>query len=99
MTYQYPLNGGRINASIGGNSTSAGAGYSLVSTGTMHLAGGNNITLSQNGQSISIVGGGGGGAALSAAGSSVNTGTVAFSNSNGVSFGMNGSTITASHNG
>jgi hypothetical protein len=60
MAYQYPLNGGRINASIGGNSTSAGAGYSLVSTGTLHLQGGNNITLSQNGQSVSIVGGDGG---------------------------------------
>jgi hypothetical protein len=73
MAYQYPLNGGRINASIGGNSTSAGAGYQLVSTGTMLLAGGNNITLSQNGQSISIVGGGGGAAAFSAGISSNST--------------------------
>lgn len=54
MAYQFPLNGGRINASIGGNSTSAGAGYALVSTGTLLLAGGNNITLSQNGNTISI---------------------------------------------
>lgn len=56
MAYQYPLNGGRINASVGGNSTSAGAGYQLVSTGTLHLAGGNNVTLQQNGNSISISG-------------------------------------------
>jgi hypothetical protein len=47
---------------IGGNSTSAGAGYSNISTGTAFLAGGNNITLSQNGASITISGGGGGGA-------------------------------------
>jgi hypothetical protein len=40
--------------SIGGNSTSAGAGYSNISTGTAVLAGGNNITLSQNGASITI---------------------------------------------
>jgi hypothetical protein len=52
--------------SIGGNSTSAGAGYSNVSTGTLFLAGGNNITLSQNGASVTISGGAGGGAQLSA---------------------------------
>lgn len=60
MAYQAPLNGGRINASIGGNSTSAGGGYQLVSTGTVHLMGGNNVTLSQNANSISINAGGGG---------------------------------------
>ena len=46
MAYQYPLNGGRINATVGGNTAGVG---SLVSTGTLTLAGGNNITLSQNG--------------------------------------------------
>ena len=56
MAYQYPLNGGRINASISGNSASAGAGYQLVSTGTLVLAGGNNVTLNQNANSISIDG-------------------------------------------
>lgn len=56
MAYQYPLSGGRINASIAGNITSAGAGYQLVSTGTIVLAGGNNVTLSQNANSISIAG-------------------------------------------
>lgn len=56
MAYQYPLNGGRINASISGNSTSAGAGYQLVSTGTLVLAGGNNITLNQNGDTVSVSG-------------------------------------------
>lgn len=84
MAYQYPLNGGRINASVGGNSTSAGAGYQLVSTGTLTLAGGNNITLSQNGPAITI------------SGANFPSQTAyQFSNSNGVSFGTNGSTITA----
>lgn len=57
MTYTPGLNGGRINATISGNTAGGGA---LVSTGTMTLAGGNNITLSQAGNAISIVGGGGG---------------------------------------
>ena len=46
--------GGGIAADIGGNSTSAGGGYATITSGTMFLAGGPNITLSQNGQSISI---------------------------------------------
>jgi hypothetical protein len=97
VAYQAPLNGGRINATIGGNTAGVA---SLVSTGTMVLAGGNNITLSQNGGNAITINGaaGGGGAALSAAGGSVSNGTVVFSASNGVGFGMNGSTITASHN-
>lgn len=59
MTYIPPVNGGRINATISGNTAGVG---SLVSTGTMTLAGGNNITLSQNGNAITISGGAGGGA-------------------------------------
>lgn len=91
-----PGAGGGIAASIGGNSTSGGAGYSNITSGTMLLAGGNNITLSQVGSAITIVGGaGGGGAAIAAAGATVTNNTVIFSNSNGVSFGGNGSTITA----
>ena len=58
MTYIPPVNGGRINATISGNTAGAGA---LVSTGTMTLAGGNNITLSQNGNAITISGGAAGG--------------------------------------
>ncbi|HSX15671.1 MAG TPA: hypothetical protein VLF40_02685 [Candidatus Saccharimonadales bacterium] len=58
MAYVPPLNGGRINATISGNTAGAGA---LVSSGTLALAGGNNITLSQNGQSITISGGAAGG--------------------------------------
>lgn len=60
MTYLPPVNGGRINATISGNTAGAGA---LVSSGTLTLAGGNNITLSQNGNAITISGGAGGGAA------------------------------------
>jgi hypothetical protein len=51
-----PGGGGGIAASIGGNSTSAGAGYSNITSGTMLIAGGSNITLSQAGSVISIVG-------------------------------------------
>lgn len=53
MTYLPPMNGGRINATISGNTAGAGA---LISTGTMTLAGGNNITLSQNGNAVTISG-------------------------------------------
>lgn len=60
MTYTPGLNGGRINATISGNTAGAGA---LISTGTVTLAGGNNITLSQAGNAITISGGAGGGAA------------------------------------
>jgi hypothetical protein len=93
MAYIPPLNGGRINATIAGNTAGAGA---LVSTGTLTLAGGNNITLSQAGNAITISGaaGGGGNVNFSAGTTSNNLGSVVFSNSNGMSFGLNGSTIT-----
>jgi len=55
ITVSAGAGGGGIAASIGGgNSTSAGAGYSNITSGTLFLAGGNNITLSQNGASITI---------------------------------------------
>lgn len=57
MSYTPPLNGGRINMTISGNTAGAGT---LASTGTVTLAGGNNITLSQNGNAITISGGAGG---------------------------------------
>lgn len=98
MAYQYPLSGGRINATIGGNTAGVG---SLVSTGTMTLVGGNNIVLSQNGNAITISGSNAPAASInfSAGTTSNNLGAVTFANSNGVSFGLNGSTITGSHNG
>lgn len=67
-TYMYATAGGGtggvggIAVSIGGNSTSSGSGYSNITSGTLLLAGGSNITLSQNGSRISIVGGAAGGA-------------------------------------
>ena len=71
------------NVSVGGNSTSAGAGYIQISTGTMLLAGGNNITLSQNGASITISAGAGGAATaisgIVASNTTYTSGTVSIS--------------------
>jgi hypothetical protein len=61
MSYTPGINGGRINATISGNTAGAGA---LISSGTLTLAGGNNITLSQAGNAITISGAAGGGGAL-----------------------------------
>lgn len=55
--------GNGIDLAITGNSTSGGAGYRTINVGTAILAGGDNITLSQDGQSITISGASGGGAA------------------------------------
>lgn len=90
---------------IGGNTAGSPA---AISSGTVSLMGGNNITLSQNGNSITISGGAGGGggfASYIAAGGVTTNGlnTINFSNANGVSFGLgagaNSSVLTASHNG
>jgi hypothetical protein len=89
--------------SIGGNSTSAGAGYSNISSGTAVLFGGNNITLSQNGASITLSGANLGGAQTGISGIIVSnttytSGTVSFVNSNGISFGSSGANgISASY--
>lgn len=93
MAYQYPLNGGRINASISGNTAGA---HTLVSSGTMVLSGGNNITLSQNGNTIGISAANApsGSINFSAGTTSSNLNSIVFSNSGGVSFGLNGGTIT-----
>ncbi|TAH35724.1 hypothetical protein EYC59_02060 [Candidatus Saccharibacteria bacterium] len=95
MAYQFPLNGGRLNASINPSGNTAGV-PALVSTGTLHLAGGNNITLSQNGASVTISGANApsGSINFSAGTTSGNFASVTFANSNGVSFGLNGGTIT-----
>jgi len=92
--------GGGIAAAISGNTSGA---LATVSSGTMLLFGGNNITLSQNGQSITLSGANAGGAqtaisGLSAGTTQMTSGTAVFSNSNGISFGVNGNTITASYN-
>lgn len=80
-----PGAGGGIAASLSGNTAGALAN---ISTGTMYLAGGNNITLSQNANSVTISGP-----------NTVAQTQFVLSNSNGLSFGTNGSTVTASHNG
>jgi hypothetical protein len=82
--------------SLGGNTSGV---QTIVSSGTLHLRGGNNITLSQNGNSVTISAGASGGAAVGIAGSNAstfNSGTLIFSNSNSVTFGLSGSTMTAS---
>jgi hypothetical protein len=97
--------GGGPSLTIGGNTAGAGA---IVSSGTLFLAGGNNITLSQNGQSISINGGAGGAgfsAGVSTGGNAAGTtgisGTqLVLAGGNNITLsqatGVNGATVTVS---
>lgn len=91
---------GGINASLAGNTSGA---LALVSTGTLILAGGNNITLSQNGNSVTISGPNAGGAQTGISGVQVSnttytSGTITFQNANGISFGSSGANgISASY--
>lgn len=84
-----------VDVSLGGNTAGA---LALISSGTLFLAGGNNVTLSQAGQSITISANTVAAATLSvsAGTSSAALGGVTFSNSNNVTFGLNNGTITAS---
>lgn len=92
------------NVTLGGNSTSAGAGYVQISSGTMLLAGGNNITLSQNGNSVTISGqpahgvviasGVGGGTAGVTA--SISSGYMTLAGGNNITLSQNGNAITIS---
>lgn len=92
------------NVTLGGNSTSAGAGYIQISSGTMLLAGGNNITLSQNGNSVTISGqpahgvviasGVGGGTAGVTA--SISSGYMTLVGGNNITLSQNGNAITIS---
>lgn len=86
--------GGGIAASIGsgGNSTSAGSGFSNISTGTLYLIGGSNITLSQNGEYITIVGPTAGGAqtgisSIAASNTTYTSGMIIFSAQANVTIG------------
>jgi fibronectin-binding autotransporter adhesin len=90
-----------VAKTLAGNSTSAGAGYILVSSGTMTIAGGNNITLSQNGNAVTISGANIGGAqtgisSIAASGGTQTAGMVSFVNSNGITFGMSTGAVTGS---
>ena len=58
-----------VDISLGGNTAGA---LALISSGTALIAGGNNITLSQNGQSVTISG-----AAIPAA-TNFTAGTIAY---------------------
>jgi hypothetical protein len=88
--------------SVGGNSTSGGSGYSNISTGTALFAGGNNITLSQNGSVISIIGAAGaaGNVYLSAGGNTtgtlglISTGTALFAGGANITLSQSGNTIS-----
>lgn len=62
--------GGGIDVSLSGNTAGA---LALISSGTMILAGGPNITLSQNGQSVSISGSGGAAIGMSTMGNTAGT--------------------------
>jgi hypothetical protein len=90
------LSGPSIAEAISGNTAGT---PSTIGGGLYVLAGGSNITLSQDGSTVSIIGGAGGGGGslnISAGTTSNNLTAVTFSNSNGVSFGLNASTLTAS---
>jgi len=86
-----------VGLGISGNTTGTPA---TITSGTITLAGGANVTLSQAGNAITIsagtAGGGGSIGAISAGTTQATSGTVVFSDSNNVSFGMDGQTITAS---
>lgn len=88
----------QLTARISGNTSGATAN---ISTGTVVLAGGNNITLSQNANSVTISGPTQttqpGIQSISAGTTRVTTGEVVLSNLNGISFGANGNTVTASY--
>lgn len=92
---------GGIDASIAGNVAGAPV---IISTGTLVLAGGNNVTLSQNGNSITISGANAGGAQTGISGLQVSnttytSGTVSLVNANGLTFGSSGANgISASYN-
>lgn len=88
----------RFNLTLDGNTSGA---LALISSGVMTLAGGNNITLSQAGNAVTISGAAQsvqpGIQSISAGTTRITTGEVVFSNSNGLSFGADGQTITGSY--
>ena len=69
--------GGGIAASLSGNNTTGTE--TVISSGTMYFAGGNNVTLSQQGNSITISGADGGGAGMAPSGNSYGTAGIAAS--------------------
>ena len=87
----------RISLAVAGNTTGT---VQTVGNGSFVLAGGPNVTLSQNGRTVTIsanAGGGGGGIAASAGTQLLTSGTLSFADSNGITWGLNNGTITASY--
>lgn len=84
--------GGGIALAYDGNTAGVMA---TVSSGTAVVFGGNNVTLSQDGQSVTINGGaGGGGIGGFSAGTQLGTtGTLNFINSGGISWGLSQSSL------
>lgn len=74
--------GGGIGLSLSGNTSGV---LGNVTSGTLFLAGGNNVTLSQNGQSVTISAGGAGagGVNIAASNSTFTSGTVVLSAAGG----------------
>ena len=108
----FGMNNSTVTASVQTNYQSQGAylttamasnaGSNFLYTSNLtQLTAGANITLSQVGSTVTIIGasgGAGGGAVVSAGANSQSTGTVNFANSNGISFGLsNNGTLTASY--
>jgi hypothetical protein len=84
-----PLTHRAHKVTITGNSTTGGAGGALISTGTMSLAGGNNITLSQDGNAVTISGAAAGGAQTAISGlanseTTYTSGTVTLEGTNNI---------------
>src|SRR5208282_2465868 len=96
LTTQTVQTQNNVDVTLGGNSTSGGAGYILISSGTLFLAGGPNVTLSQNGQSVSISANTVAAASLSISAGTTSSGYggITFANSNGITWGLNNGTIT-----
>jgi hypothetical protein len=96
LAYVTAGGGGAANApalSISGNTAGV---VGIISSGTANIAGGNNITLSQNGQSLTIIGGAGG-AGFSAGVSGGNTaGSTGLTGTNLYLFGGNNVTLSQS---
>ena len=89
---EWTSRGSKIVASIltGGNTAGAMA---IVSSGTMYLAGGNNVTLSQNANSITISGAN---VAIAAGGVTTTGSTFTFGNTSGISFLLSNGSIIGS---
>jgi hypothetical protein len=91
LTIQTVQTQSRFNLTVSGNTTSGGAGFNLISSGVLTLAGGNNITLSQDGNAVTISAANAGGAQTAISGVALSnttytSGTISFRDLNGISW-------------